>query len=162
DQPLRGLSEYPWVKADRVTRGDHLGGAYHPVFVSESFKAAVAKHQLTGIDFLWCRDTGKCRALQWYMAVGQQALGRGLDDPRIDVSKLSGEGLQTLDPRGRHGQYAAFANQYKRGCGPKDPGVKQLVKLMRSIALAGRPIGRSPDIARTFRSYLRQYLPETD
>jgi hypothetical protein len=131
--------------------------------VSESFKAAVEQHQLTGLDFLWCRDTGKYRAPQWYMAVGQQALGRGLDDPRIDVAKLSGVGNQTLDPRGRHGQFRAFATQYRRGTGPTDPQLKKLLKLLRSIDLPGeRAIGASPAVARTFRSYLRRYLPKTD
>jgi hypothetical protein len=163
EQPIRGLAEYPWVRADRVKLGIHLGGEYFPVFVSESFKAAVEQHQLTGLDFLWCRDAGKYRAPQWYMAVGQQALGRGLDDPRIDVANLSGVGNQTLDPRGRHGQFRAFATQYRRGTGPTDPKLKKLLKLFGSIELPGeRAIGASPLVARTFPSYLRRYLPKTD
>lgn len=163
EKPIRGLAEYPWVRADRVKRGIHLGGGYYPVFVSESFKAAVEQHQLTGLDFLWCRDAGKCRAPQWYMAVAQEALGRGLDDPRIDVGKLTGIGNQTLDPRGRHGQFGAFATQYRRGTGPTDPQLKKLLKLFRSIELhAERAIGASPLVARTFPSYLRPYLPKTD
>jgi hypothetical protein len=97
------------------------------------------------------------------VAIAERPLGRGLDDPRIDVSQLSNEGFQTLDPRGRHGQYHAFAHQYNRGSGPKDPQTKKLFKLMRSIKIPGeKAIAASPSVARGFHSYLRKYAPDTD
>jgi hypothetical protein len=158
DEAIPDATRYPSVKADRMKRGIHHAGFYIIDFVSERFKAVVEKHGLTGIEFLWCRDTGKYQAPQWYLPVCLRPLGRGLDDPRIDVRRLSGVGYQTLDPRGRHGQFSAFDEQYKKDAGPRDPQLKKLLGLMRSMELLKRP----GITGRTFPSYLRKHLPDTD
>ena len=144
------------VRADRMKPGIHLGGASYPVYVSERFKAVVEAHRLTGIDFIWCRDIGKYRAPQWYYPVCRECLGRGLDDPWIDPSKLN-RGGETCDPRARHGQSSVFPKNYKRNAGPSDPSVKKLLMLLRSMELLKRP----PEFGGVDR-FLRGYLPETD
>jgi hypothetical protein len=157
-EPVERLDDHLSVKADRMKRGVHLAGGFTVVYVSDRFEALVEKHRLSGIDFIWCRDVGKYQAPQWYFPVCARPLGRGLDDPRIDITKLSGRGFQTLDPRGRHGQHSAFEEQYKRDAGPSDPLLEELLALMCSMELLKRP-GR---IVATFPSYLLEYLPDTD
>jgi len=145
------------VRADRMKPGIHLGGAIYPVYVSERFKAIVESHRLTGIEFVWCRDIGKYRAPQWYYPVCRECLGRGVDDPWIDTSKLSGVGLETLDARGRRGQSGASPQLYKRNAGPSEPSVKKLLSLLRSMELLKRP----PQFGAVDR-YLRKHLARTD
>jgi hypothetical protein len=145
------------VKADRIKPGLHVGGWIPVVCVSEQFKAIVEVHHLSGIEFIWIRDVGKYQATQWYLPVCHHCLGRGLDDPWIDPKKLTGAGFQSLDPRGRHGQFSAFPEQYKRDAGPKDPIVKKLLALLKSMEL----LKRGPDYG-SFPRFLRKYLPDTD
>jgi hypothetical protein len=157
EQPIETLGEYLCVRADRLKPGVHVAGTTLQVYISERFKAVVEAHRLTGIDFIWCRDIGKYRAPQWYLPICPQCLGRGLDDPWIDVTKLSGKGYQTLDPRGRHGQVSADPKQYKPDAGPDDPETRKLLRLLHSMELEKRP----PDFASVPR-YLRKYLPDAD
>jgi len=155
-----GFSEgdYPLsVRADRMKPEFHLSGWIPQVYVSEKFKRVVETHGLTGIEFIWCRDVGKYQAPQWFLPVCQQPLGRGLDCPWIDTTKLSGKGNQTQDPRGRHGLKGAFENQYKAGAGPDDPTLKALLKLLRLMELLKRPCRLE-----SYHRFLRKYLPDTD
>jgi hypothetical protein len=154
-EPIKEDNVHLRVRADRMKPGIHLGGAIYPVYVSERFKAVVEAHRLTGIEFVWCRDIGKYRAPQWYYPVCRECLGRGLDDPWIDTSKLNGVGGETLDPRGRHGQSSDFPERYKRNAGPSDPLVKKLLSLLRSMDLLKRP----PEFGAVDR-FLRGYLPQ--
>jgi hypothetical protein len=96
-------------------------------------------NRLTGIEFVWIRDIGKYRAVQWYFPVCSKCLGRGLDASFIDAIRLSGKGYQTLDPRGRHGQTSAERKQCKREAFPSDPAVRQLLRLLRSMELLNLP-----------------------
>src|SRR5438874_964101 len=130
EQPIETLDNYLSVRADRLKPGVHVAGGYLQVDVSERFKAVVEAHRLTGIEFVWIRDIGKYRAMQWYFPVCSKCLGRGLDAPFIDATRLSGKGYQTLDPRGRHGQTSAEPKQYKRAAYPADPAVRQLLRLL--------------------------------
>jgi hypothetical protein len=157
EQPIETLDDYLSVRADRLKPGVHVAGGYLEVFVSERFKAVVEAHRLTGIAFIWIRDVGKYRAMQWYFPVCSKCLGRGFDAPFIDASKLSGKGYQTLDPRGRHGQTSAEPQQYKRDAYPADPAVRKLLRLLRSMELLKRP-----DEFDSVPRFLRKYLPDTD
>jgi hypothetical protein len=154
---LKGEDVHLEVKADRLKPGLQVGGWIPVVCVSERFKAVVEAQRLTGIEFVWIKDVGKYQAPQWYLPVCQRGLGRGLDHAWIDTKKLSGAGFQTLDPRGRHGQWSVFAEQYKRDAGPKDPVVKKLLALLKSMELEKR----GPDYG-SFPRFLRKYLPDTD
>jgi hypothetical protein len=140
------------VKADRMKPGVHVAGWTQLVYVSERFKAVVEAHRLTGIEFVWCRDVGKYRALQWYLPICQKFLGRGLDHPWIDTAKL-----RTIDPRSRRGQDSALAEYYKRDAGPADPDLQKVLRLLRSMEMMKRP----PDFD-SFPRFLRRYLPDTD
>jgi hypothetical protein len=144
------------VRADRMKPGIHLGGASYPVYVSERFKAVAEAHRLTGIEFIWCRDIGKYRAPQWYYAFCRECLGRGLDAPWIDPSKLN-RGGATCDPRARHGQSSVFPEKYKRNAGPSNPLVKRLLSLLRSMELLKRP----PEFG-AVDHFLRRHLARTD
>jgi hypothetical protein len=157
ERPIQTLDDYLSVRADRLKPNVHVVDSVLQVYVSERFKAVVEAHRLTGMEFIWIRDIGKYQAAQWYLPVCSQCLGRGLDAPWIDPSKLSGKGDQTLDPRGRHGVVHADPAQYKRDAGPADAGVQKLLRLLRSMELLKRP----PEFHAVPR-FLRKYLPETD
>jgi hypothetical protein len=157
ERPIQTLDNYLSVRADRVKPGVHVAGSIAGVYVSDRFKAVVEANRLTGIEFIWIRDIGKYRAQQWYRPICPQCLGRGVDAPWIDVTKLSGKGYQTRDPRGRHGQASADPKQYKSDAGPEDPTVRKLLKVLRSMELEKRP----PQFESVPR-FLRKYLPDTD
>jgi hypothetical protein len=157
ERPIKTLNDYLSVRADRLKPNVHIVDSVLQVYVSERFKAVVEAHRLTGIEFVWIRDTGKYRARQWYLPVCSRCLGRGLDAPWIDPGKLSGKGNETLDPRSRHGVLGAEPEQYKRDAGPDDPGVGKLLRLLRSMELLKRP----PDFESVPR-FLRKYVPNTD
>ncbi|HEV3263751.1 MAG TPA: SMI1/KNR4 family protein [Gemmataceae bacterium] len=157
EQPIETLDNYLSVRADRLKPGVHVAGGYLQVYVSERFKTVVEAHRLTGIEFVWIRDIGQYRAMQWYFPVCSKCLGRGLDAPFIDATRLSGKGYQTLDRRGRHGQTSAEAKQYKREAYPADPAVRRLLRLLRSMELLKRP-----EEFDSVPRFLRKYLPATD
>ncbi len=157
EQPIETLDNYLSVRADRLKPGVHVAGTFLQVYVSERFKAVVEAHRLTGIEFVWIRDLGRYRAMQWYFPVCSQCLGRGLDAPFIDAAKLGGKGYQTLDPRGRHGQTSAEPKQYRREPYPADPAVRRLLRLLRSMELLKRP-----EEFESVPRFLRKYLPDTD
>jgi hypothetical protein len=157
ERPVETLDNYLSVRADRLRPGVHVAGGNLQVYVSERFKTVVQTHRLTGMEFIWIRDIGKYQAMQWYLPICGQCLGRGLDDPWIDVAKLHGKGNQTLDPRGRHGLTSVSPEQYRRDAGPADPNVHKLLRLLRSMELLKRP----PDFDSVPR-FLRKYLPDTD
>src|SRR5262249_38311056 len=144
-------------RADRLKPGVHVAGSTSGVYLSQRFKDAVEAHRLTGIEFIWIRDIGKYRAPQWYLPICPQCVGRGLDAAWIDVTKLSGKGYQTLDPRGRHGQAYADPKQFKRDAGPKDPTVRKLLGVLRSMDLS-----KSPPEFEFVPRFLRKHLPDTD
>lgn len=157
EQPIQTLADYVSVRADRLRAGVHVAGGYLMVYVSERFKAVIEAHRLTGIEFVWVRDVGKYRAVQWYYPVCAKGLGRGLDAPFIDAAKLNGRGYQTLDPRGRHGQTSAEPTQYRRDAYPANPAVLKLLGLLRSMELLKRP-----DEWDSVPRFQRKYLPNTD
>jgi hypothetical protein len=154
---LEGDDVHLEVKADRIKPGLNVGSWIPVVYVSERFKAVVEAHRLSGIEFVWIKDVGKYAAPQWYLPVCQRFLGRGLDHSWIDTRKLTGEGFQSLDPEGRHGQWSAFAEQYKRDAGPRDAVTKKLLALLKSMEL----LKRGPDYG-SFPRFQRKYLPDTD
>jgi hypothetical protein len=157
ERPIETLDDYLSVRADRLKPGVHVAGTFLQLYVSERFKAVVEAHRLTGMQFIWIRDIGKYRAMQWYLPVCSRCLGRGLDAPWIDAAKISGKGYQTLDPRGRHGQTSAEPEQYKRDAGPADPTARKLLRLLRSMDLDKRP-----DEFESVPRFLRKYLPDAD
>jgi len=144
------------VKADRIKPGVHLAG-WFDIRVSERFKAVVEKHALTGVEFLWCPDTGKYQAPQWYLAICQKSLGRGLDHPWIDTKTFSGCGYQVIDPSGRHGQQGAFAKNLKPKAWSQDSLLVELLPVVKLMEL----LKRTPDFG-SFQRYLRSHLPDTD
>jgi hypothetical protein len=156
-EPILADDVHLKCRADRMKPGVHVTGWSPLLYVSEHFKEVVEANQLTGIEFVWCRDVGKYLAPQWFLPVCGSCLGRGVDHPWIDTAKLSGVGDQAIGPRGRHGQSSAFAEQYRRDAGPEDPVVKSLLRLLRPMELLKRP----PDFD-SFPRFLRKYLPDTD
>jgi hypothetical protein len=149
-EPIEEDDEHLRVRADRMKPGVHVAGWTPLVYVSERFKAVVEAHRLTGIEFVWCRDIGKYRAPQWYFPVCRNCLGRGLDHPWFNTTRLSGRGSAT---RGRHGQFGALGEGLKRDAGADQP----LLKELQALDL----LKRRPDFG-SFPRYLRKYLPNTD
>src|SRR5262249_8386587 len=88
-EPIQEDDIHLRVKADRMKAGVHVAGWAQLLYVSERFKAVVEANRLTGIEFVWCHDVGRCRAPQWYLLVSYQFLGRGVDHPWIDINKLA-------------------------------------------------------------------------
>jgi hypothetical protein len=91
---------YPLMAADRVPAT--LNVMQDGVLVSERFKLAVERAGLTGLEFLWVADTGRFAAQQWYVAVAQHSLGRGVDHPAYDPRL----GTPTEVPTRASGRYA--------------------------------------------------------
>src|SRR5262249_55655490 len=108
---LRNVNEeqvYPFGNAAAAKLGMHVADwGPDSVLVSERFKEVVEKHRLTGLEFLWVRDTGRYLALQWYLPLPREILGRGLDHPWYDPAKSTGVGSNATDRRARHGQRIA-------------------------------------------------------
>jgi hypothetical protein len=126
--------------------------------VSAGFKSAVEDGGLTGLDFLWIRDSGRCRALQWYLPLPREPLGRGLDHPWYDPTKSKGQGYETTDPRARYGQgiatsLAGFSLRSDASFG--DPIKDRLLAAL--LALSRRRI-----VVASYLRFLRQHLPSTD
>lgn len=55
--------------------------------VSEDFKRVVEENGFTGVEFIWIEDLGRYRAPQWYLAVAENPIGRGIDHPWFDRDK---------------------------------------------------------------------------
>jgi hypothetical protein len=159
---LRSVNEeqvYPFGNAAAAKPGMHVADwGPDSILVSERFKEAVVKHRLTGLEFLWVRDTGRYQALQWYLPLPCEILGRGLDHPWYDPAKSTGVGFAARDLRARHGQRIAtslggFTLRSKSSFG--DPVKDRLLKL--AVAMSkGRMVVMS------YPRYLRKYLPRTD
>jgi hypothetical protein len=159
---LRNLLEdhvYPFGIATRAKPGVHAAvWGMDLLVVSERFKAAVERHGLTGIDFLWVRDTGRYQALQWYLALPRESLGRGLDHPWYDPAKSRGEGYEASDPRARHGQripasLGGFVLRSDASFG--DPVKDRLLALVITMT-------KQRMLVVSYPRYLRSYLPDTD
>jgi hypothetical protein len=61
-----------------------IGWAVRP-FVSGKFKRVVEEHNLTGLEFLWCKDIGRyAPPQQVYMPVVLNFIGRGIDSPWVE------------------------------------------------------------------------------
>ncbi|MWC29859.1 hypothetical protein [Paenibacillus sp. MMS18-CY102] len=61
------------------------GASAYP-FVSDKFMRVVQENNLTGLEFLWCKDIGRFAPhQQWHMAIVTEFIGRGLDDPWLNV-----------------------------------------------------------------------------
>jgi hypothetical protein len=159
---LRNVNEeqvYPFGNAASAQPGLHVADwGPDSLLVSERFKDVVEKHRLTGLEFLWIRDSGRYRAMQWYLPLPRELLGRGLDHPWYDPAKSSGVGSNAKDPRARHGQriascMAGFTLRANSSFG--DPLKDRLLKLM--VAMSKRQM-----LVISYPRYLRQYLPRAD
>jgi hypothetical protein len=150
-------NEYLRLKPDRIKPGTHVVGYRDRPYVSERFKAVVERHRLKGIEFIWVRDIGKYKAPQWYLPVCLRALGRGVDPPWMDITKLSGRGFQVLEPTGRHGQSGTPIGQSLNLGAVTDALRKKLLPVAVSMEL----LNRHP-YSTFVRRYLRDYLPDTD
>ena len=60
--------------------------------MSEQVKALVEREGLSGLELLWLPDVGRAEAMQWYLPIPAEPLGRGLDHPWFDPSSLNREG----------------------------------------------------------------------
>jgi hypothetical protein len=123
--------------------------------MSERVKALVEAHHLTGLELLWIPDTGHVAALQWYLPVATEPLGRGQDHPWFDPACLAGldpkKALKTLvDPTWRVGVTELSSSQFRPGVCCGDPAKDG------AIALCGDAVIES------HRRVLRGYLPRTD
>jgi hypothetical protein len=146
------------VKADKVKPGVNIAGWISTgVYVSERFKTCVKKNRLTGIEFLWVRDTGKYQATQWYLPICHKCLGRGLDHQWINIRRLTEGGYLLLDPKERHGTRATAGEYMKDDALSGNALLKDLLPLVKSMEC----LKRAPGLDLTCR-FLRSYLPDTD
>lgn len=150
---------YPFGNPAHAKPGAHvaLWGIAEPL-VSDRFKVVVEKHGLTGLEFLWVRDTGRYQAQQWYLPLPREPLGRGLDHPWFDPAKCVDEACKGLDPRARHGERIAsslggFTLRSNASFG--DPVKDQFLAL--AIAMSKKRM-----LVISYPRYLRRYLPSTD
>jgi hypothetical protein len=126
-----------------------IGWAARP-FVSEKFRRVVEEHNLTGLEFLWCKDIGRyAPPQQWYMPVVLNFIGRGIDSPWVDGKLIE----EYLDHRelGRIG-----VSRFKADCLNKK--VELPVRLERYLSMCNP----SNFIIDFNEQFLREYLPNTD
>lgn len=134
-------------------------GPWYNQYVSEKFKTIVEKHQLTGIEFEWLKDTGKYRAAQWYIPIPEYPLGRGIDHPWFDPATLKGSNSkQPLHPTFRTGVWRFDLSQLKRYLQITDPIYQEIFDLFR----LERKNNSSHLKIITPRIYFRTFLPTTD
>jgi hypothetical protein len=159
---LRQLKEeqiYPFGNAASAKPRMHVA-SWGPdsMLVSERFKGVVEKHRLIGLDFLWVRDTGRYQALQWYLPLTRECLGRGLGHPWYDLAKSPGEGPDATDLRARHGENIATSLRgftLRSDASFAGPVKDRLLKLAVDMS-------KQRMFVNSYPRYLRQYLPRTD
>ena len=148
-----------FVKADRMKPGVHVAAFTHPPCVSEAFRALVAKQKLRGLDFVWLPDKGRTNgAMQWYLAVAEQILGRGLDHDWFDPAKLA-EGAKratwwmTAEPGWRAGVVRCKASEMKPAISLGSAAADELLTLFpRDRMETFEAFGQ--------RRFLRAFLPD--
>lgn len=141
-------------KADRMSPTIHVvcGDGYNQ-FVSERFKKVVEYNSLTGLDFLWVKDTGKFKAAQWYFPLALKPLGRGIDHPWFDSKTLTGDvSFQPTSSKWRNGVWNFDAEQIKENPPFMSEIEKEIISLFEPGYLS----------IITYRSFLREYLPNVD
>ncbi|MHB0936750.1 MAG: hypothetical protein ACYC6A_10205 [Armatimonadota bacterium] len=148
-------------KAYKMPPNAHIAsGPGYNQYVSAKSKAVVEEYRLTGIDFVWLKDTGKYRAQQWYIPVPLQPLGRGIDHPWFNAAVLKGSGsFQSQYPKWRTGVWTFDINQCKQGLQIDDPMYRELFDLF----MLPRAFEQSWTLKFTAAPiYLRSFLPTTD
>jgi hypothetical protein len=157
DWPALHRLGVPTTRADRMKHGVHVAGS--GPFVSERVKAVLEEGGVTGIELVWIPDVGKYAAPQWYLAIGQRSLGRGLDHPWFDPSKFRTRNIdrrkydQPTDPTWRYGVVEYFFRaQFRSGAGYGDRVTDRLISMFRQTLLH----------VVSYRRVLRKYLPDTD
>lgn len=127
-------------------------------YVSERFKSVVEEHDLTGLDFVWVKDTGKFRAVQWFIPVALRPLGRGVDHPWFNPATLKGS--DSWQPRSRQlrtGVWSFDHTQLKPGLRFENPIYAKIFDLYN----ASPPSFIDLEI-RSYLRFLRADIPETD
>lgn len=159
--PLKSIETTEYIgrviscKAANIPSNLHAGIGFDAhIFVSERFKKIVEENNLTGLEFLWCKDTGRyAPAQQWYMAIATQFVGRGLDAPWLDADseKLS-KSLKFPNGLGRIGVNKLFPAK----CLLKDAQLPPRLEKYLSMCQLDKFTMSFPE------RFLRQYLPSTD
>ncbi len=147
------IEAVPSVKADQIRAKSHVAGG--KAYASERFKAFVGKRRFTGIEFVWVADSGRHQAMQWYIPLAQEPLGRGLDHPWFDPKKLRRDcEFEPREPAWRHGAHAYFwSQQFRPGAGFGEPLKDELLSMLPK---------RHGLMVVSYRRVLRRYLPDTD
>ncbi|HEV3117285.1 MAG TPA: hypothetical protein VGY58_09545, partial [Gemmataceae bacterium] len=160
------FDDLPTCKADRFKPGMDVAGFRTQLVVTERFKAVVEAHKLTGVEFVWMKDRSKYRAPQWYLPIAHEPLGRGLDHPWFDSTKMSGHGHASKDPRFRCGEEIVTSlggYTLKSDAAFGDPVKDKLLALAKSMSdhriERAKPVPRIVILACPI--FLRDYLPET-
>ena len=145
--------------ADQAPRGRHVASGYYYIYASEYFKKTVEARGLRGLEFIYEKDDGKYRAPQWYLAIPQECIGRGLDHPWVSSEKISlrhkskfwnGQSLGRVKPHLRQGVHHFFAEEMREGAGFGD---EKIDRLFSGLNRKGNPLVR--------KESLRIYAPVT-
>lgn len=86
---------YPTCKACQCPPNAHILSFNH---VSQKFKEVVEKHNLIGLEFLWCKDIGRFQSQQWFRAFPIKPLGHGLDHEWFDRKKYVQHTIDSNSP----------------------------------------------------------------
>ncbi|MBI3510475.1 MAG: SMI1/KNR4 family protein [Bacteroidetes bacterium] len=150
------IAEYGEIitcKADRMPPGIHIASGWsYNVYVSEKFKDAVQANQLTGLDFIWLKDTGRFKSLQWFLPVILNPLGRGIDHPWFDRKTLKGSGSnQPLNSQFRCGVNHFSSGQIKTNI-VLDDKRREIIDLF----------DKEHFFIVSYKTYLKKFLPSCD
>ncbi len=140
--------------AQRAKPGMHIGDSLLGEYVSETVKEVIERNGFTGAEFIWVEDNGLYRAPQWFWLTPQKCIGRGVDHPFFDIRKRTDYPVEN-SPAWRFG-VRGFKKEELRSAAPfESPVWNQFVSLFIETGYQGLQF-------RTYRQYLRDYLPDTD
>lgn len=145
-------------KADKIPVGTHVVSVAGTVAVSSAVRHLVEEQDLRGADFLWIRDPGKHRALEWFFPVANHPMGRGLDHPWFDPATLRGsDSFQPRSPRYRTGVWNFDLHQTTADAVQEHSVHGRLFDLYRKGSSSDFPL-----VIHSHRRFLREYLPKAD
>lgn len=123
---------------------------------SRKFRDVTEANGLTGLDWLPLENSRPNDRAEWFQVFAVSPLGRGLDHPLNETSKIDAERRADPEPRNRRrGEPVALLKNWRRDTKIDDPVVRELVRLS------------SPHFRQLFRvegpaRVVREHLPRAD
>jgi hypothetical protein len=139
-------------RADRMPAGKNW---LQYNYLTERSKRIVEEAGLTGLDFVWVRDAGRYQAEQWHRAIATKPLGRGLDHPFFDPTKLVQPDYVKRWATFEEWRFGIFSLKKSEFL----PNARFDISVLDSLAELCEPGGLA---VKGFRQMLREFIPPMD